>query len=655
MSDQIPVRVKRYGVDVDLPQRRTLRAGPLTAVLENADLRYVMFGNAMVVLRLYMAVRNRNWDTIEPVFTSFTVDDRGDGFRVELMAEHVAGDVDFAWSGVIEGAPDGTIRYSMDGAPRKPFLKNRIGFCVLHPMEQAGLPATVETPEGTVEGRFPERISPHQPFIDMISISHPAGPRGRATIRFEGDLFEVEDQRNWTDASYKTYSTPLRLPYPVEVTPETRIVQSITINVTGEPSTRAGGAAADVTIDLSDLAPLPPIGFGAGRKPLPGGDDLQRLRLLKPAHLWADLDLGTEGWRERLGIAAANAAAVGAPLDLSVVGGEGESGWDALAAAVQQDGIAVGRVFAFPPVTYPIVFPRFDLATHPETIAAAKRAFAAAGVRATIGGGTRAYFTELNRATEFLPVAELEAVTYTINPQVHAFDNLSIIETLAAQAETVRSARAIVGERSLVVGPVTLKPPYNPNATATPPAPGPDQLPDPVDPRQLSLLGAGWTLGSIHRLAAAGADALTYYELSGWRGVQERREGLTRRELFPSIPGQLFPLYHVFAALAEFAGGQIAAVSLADGLATEALAVRLASRARILLASFGETERRVSVAVPGLRDAAIHHLDETTYDRAAADPAFVTRGGAPMPVDGGRIDLRLRPFGVAVIDGTVLD
>jgi len=170
MTTSISVRVRRYGVDAELPARRELRAGPLTAVLENADLRYVRFGDAQVALRLYMAVRNRNWDTIEPVFTRFDVDDRGDGFRVEFAAENVAGDVDFAWTGVIEGTPDGTIRYSMDGAPRETFMKNRIGFCVLHPMELAGLPATVETPDGTSEGRFPVEISPHQPFIDMRSI-----------------------------------------------------------------------------------------------------------------------------------------------------------------------------------------------------------------------------------------------------------------------------------------------------------------------------------------------------------------------------------------------------------------------------------------------------------------------------------------------------
>lgn len=649
MSERLSTNVKRYGVDADLPARRTLHAGPVRLTLENADLRYIYFGDVQVVLRLYVAVRDPNWNTIEPIFSNFTVDDRGDAFRVDLMARHVAGDVDFAWSGIIEGTPEGTVRYRMDGAPRRAFMRNRIGFCVLHPMELAGVPATIETPNGTIEGGFPDRIAPDQPFVDMISISHPAGQEGRATIRFEGDLFETEDQRNWTDASFKTYSTPLRLPYPVEVTPADRIVQSVAISMEGKASlVPAAGRGADVAVDINHLTPLPAIGFGAGSKPLQGADEIESLRALKPSHLWVDLDLGNANWRSALISAAGNAAAMGASLDLSVIAGQDTRTWEPLAAAMAEERIDTGRVFAFPPVTLPVVFPRHDLVTHPETANAAKDAFA--GTAITVGGGTRAYFTELNRAADFLPLGQLDAVTYTINPQVHAFDNLSLIETLAAQAETVTSAREIAGDLPLIVGPITLKPRYNPNATSLPPELGPDQLPDAVDPRQLSLLGAGWTLASIHRLAAVGADALTYYELTGWRGLMERREGLTRRDLFPSIPGGLFPLYHVFAAVAWLGPTRVAAVTLADELSVEALALCDEDRVRLLVTNLTETERTVDVAIPGIRNMTVRVLDDTSYLEAAEDPAYFAKTEDALPGEQ-YIAVNLRPFAIACVDG----
>jgi D-apionolactonase len=646
MTDHISVNMKRYGSYSALPERRTLHAGPVTAVLENADLRYIRFGDFQIVQRLYMAVRDQNWDTIEPEYSGLVIHDHGDSFRVDFEARNSGGGVEFVWTGVIDGAKDGTIRYTMSGAPRKRFLRNRIGFCVLHPMELAGTPVTVETPDGNLESAFPEKISPHQPFMDMTSMTHPAGPKGEVTIRFEGDLFENEDQRNWTDASYKTYSTPLRLPYPVEVTPADRIIQSVTISVSGEPTVaRRSGPAADVMVDPGTLFPLPSIGFGAGDRPLPEGDELATLVALRPDHLWVDLDLGDEDWRDRLATAAANASAVGASLDLSVIGRGGESAWLDLSDEVSDRAFDVGRVFAFPPPDDPVTFPRGDLVTHSETIAEAKAAFAGTGI--LVGGGTRAYFTELNRGTNVVPFAELDALTYTINPQVHAVDNLSLIENIAAQAETVVSARSFAGDIPLVIGPITLKPRYNPNATGPAPEVGPDRLPDSVDPRQMSLLGAGWTIGSIRRLTAAGADALTYYELVGWRGLMEREDGLSRRELFPSIPGGLFPLCHVFAAIASFGDAKVVAATLADGLAVEALVMVNGDRVRVLVANLTNEERTIAMDVPGMTGGTFRVLDEVSYETAAADPSYLTATGSPLI----GADITLPPFAIACVDG----
>ena len=91
----IPPRAIRYGVDAPLPERRDLRAGPLTAVLEGGDLRYVRLGDELVALRIYGAIRDRNWGTIEPAYSEYAVDERDDGFTVTVTAENVSPDVDF--------------------------------------------------------------------------------------------------------------------------------------------------------------------------------------------------------------------------------------------------------------------------------------------------------------------------------------------------------------------------------------------------------------------------------------------------------------------------------------------------------------------------------------------------------------------------------
>src|SRR5207244_1691934 len=76
-----------------------------------------------------------------------------------------------------------------------------------------------------------------------------------------------------------------------------------------------------------------------------------------------------------------------------------------------------------------------------------------------VGGGTNVYFNELNRNR---PDPErLDVVAFSVNPQIHAFDNLSMVENLEAQGETVRSTRAFSGATPIAVTPVTLRPRYN--------------------------------------------------------------------------------------------------------------------------------------------------------------------------------------------------
>lgn len=649
-------RMTRYGSDALLPARTRLHAGPVAMDLEGIDLRFVEIDGVEIVRRLYMAVRDQNWGTPPPRVSDFVLDDGGDHFRVTFRAEHVAGEVDFSWTGEIAGDRDGTITYSLDGEVRRPFRKNRIGFCLLHPMTLAGDEVEIVTPEGVVSSEFPETIMPDQPFMDMIGMRHRAGDGAAVEIRFEGDIFETEDQRNWTDASYKTYSTPIALPYPVAMEAGERVQQRIVIVATGVPE-RVGapmGGPVQVRIDGAVQAELPLIGHAHAVGTALDGETSAILRRIAPAHLRISLDLAEASWRERLSEGTAQAAALGADLELAVMARtpEGE-GFDDLAAALATSGPTVARVLVFSPVSRPITFPRKDLATTQAILDAAKVALRRADVLCPIGGGARTYFTEFNRAQSWLPFEGLDVAGYTLNPQVHAFDWLSITETLEAQAETVHSARVLVGETPLAIGPVSLRPPFNPNATSPDPEPGPEELPASVDPRQLSLAAAGWTVGSLRNLIQSGVASLTFYETHGWRGLVEAREGLRARAAFPAAAGEIFPLYHVFAAVAEFAGGEALVATTSRPLAVETLALRSSTRLRVLVANLEDREQAVRVALPDTvvaTEAVVRLLDEASAERAAQDVAFVAGGGTVSAVANGGLDLALPPFAVAFID-----
>ena len=63
-----------------LQQLRWLRAGPLRLALDGVDLRYVKLGRTELVRRIYVAVRDRNWNTIPGVISDLEVDEREDSF-----------------------------------------------------------------------------------------------------------------------------------------------------------------------------------------------------------------------------------------------------------------------------------------------------------------------------------------------------------------------------------------------------------------------------------------------------------------------------------------------------------------------------------------------------------------------------------------------
>ena len=143
-----------------------------------------------------------------------------------------------------------------------------------------------------------------------------------------------------------------------------------------------------------------------------------------------------------------------------------------------------------------------------------------------------------------------------MNPQVHAFDNRTLVENLEGMEATVESARLIGENHPIAIGPITLRPRFNPNATGTEPETPAGELPARVDPRQMSLFGAGWTLGTLKALSRTGVYSLTYYETTGRLGVMEREKDPPLHPAFPSMPGWAFPLYHVLADVGEFAGLQ---------------------------------------------------------------------------------------------------
>ena len=336
--------------------------------------------------------------------------------------------------------------------------------------------------------------------------------------------------------------------------------------------------------------------------------------------------------------------ATGAALELALMFRDEHA--DALAeVAAALEGSAVARVL----VTWAGGRTATPLETTPPHLVDVARTGTGRALRpdAAFVGGTEIYFTEINRTR---PEHETwDGLCYSISPQIHAFTDIDVMENLDAQAETVRSARAIAGDKPIAVSPITLRRRVNFHAAGDPPPTPPGELPDSVDVRQAALFGAAWTAGSVKYLSEAGAGSVTYYETTGWRGVVERADGPELPERFASRAGEAFPLYHPLADAIEWRDAEVLACESSDVLAAVAFAVRTSDGStRLLVANLTPRELEVVVA-PLDGDVALRRLNESTAGEATADPrAF--RAGGETSAAGGELALTLAPYEVVRVD-----
>jgi D-apionolactonase len=638
----LTTNVIRYGKNEPLPAQQTLRAGPLSLVYENGDLRYVRLGENEILRRVYVAVRDRNWGTVPIQISDETIEDNGDSFRISYTATHRQNEIGFVWRAEIRGEKSGTISFSMDGEALTTFLKNRIGFCVLHPPECAGARCHVLHANGTEEeSAFPKYIKPDAPFLDLRALTHEAQPNLWAKLLMTGDVFETEDQRNWTDASFKTFCTPLRLPYPVEIEKGTRVSQAVVLELQGEfPAVTSTHNDEVLQFSVGDeiIATLPPLGLGvASHNQKLSARETAVLQLLQPSHLRVDLKLSKSEYSHHLQRVSEEAKSLGAQLEVAIfLSDNAEQELHALVELLRE---------TKPPVVQWLVFHEKEVSTSPKWIEIAREKLKAFDENIPLGSGTNVYFTELNRNRPTLD--NLDFVTYSSNPQIHAFDNLSIVETLEVLQTTVESARQFCTDKPISVSPITLRPRFNAVATGAPRELAPGELPDNVDARQMSLFGAAWTLGALREFAYADVRSLTFYETTGWRGVVESESGSPPE--FPSLPRSVFPLFHVLADAGEFRGAQIASGTHNAPLKLTGMALRQENKTRVLLANLSNEEQRVELQnLP--QKIAIRVLDESNAELAMLKPKEFRAQWQRHETRNGNLSLTLRPYAYVCID-----
>ncbi len=476
-----------YGTDQPPIPARRLRAGPLSVLVGAGGLQEVRFGSVEILRGLDFPVRDANWGTL-PARTGAEEINETDGAFSIVREFSVAP----ALTGIFrcEGTADGVLTADLTLTADAPVEVNRAGFVLLHPTACAGAALRIGHSDGTTEAtRFPLNISPSQPASDIRQM-HLSQQGVDVAITFAGETFEMEDQRNWTDASYKTYCRPLSLPWPYEIAAGSRITQTVTIAVAraGEVDAGAGRAALQLSPSrhrVPEVALAMEQGwhrFAAGAEPPKAGSTLLRL------------DLRTEAWRADL--ADLLAAVVGA-LDLELVLPDRNAALDSalrgFAAELKERRCAPRSVTGLPSAWLKSYQPDADWpeGPSPEGIVGLVRQIFP---DSETGCGMLTNFTELNRHPAAARAGDF--VTCSTTAIVHAAEDAAVMQTLEALPQVYRSLADIAPGVPCRLGLASIGMRTNPYGSDI--VANPDRIRIPMareDPRQSGLFAAAFMTG----------------------------------------------------------------------------------------------------------------------------------------------------------------
>lgn len=628
-----------FGSDENEPPVRRLQAGQLSVDLVGGNLRTIRFAGREVLRGLSFLVRDRDWGTCDATLDGVQIEEIAGRATVRYTARFAAPDGAILRCDATIALGPRSVTFAAEFTPDRDFETARAGFVVLHPVVGvAGRPVAVEHDDGTIERAvFPDFIEPWQPFKSISAITHEAAPGVTAECRMTGDVFEMEDQRNWTDGSYKTYVRPLALPWPYVLKAGEMLRQSVRLTITqSAPSAvadeRVGGA---IEISLAEIGQtLPEIGLGLRPEDLT--EELRHAGLvaeLGARHLICHFDPGARHGSEALSGFGKIAQASGAKVTLECFLPCRQSldeELQAVAADVERAGLTLSSIAVSPSVdrqsTPPgSVWP--DCPPLEAVYAAAQRAFPGL----PLGGGMFSYFTELNRKR--VPPEPLSYLTHCTNPIVHAADDLSVMQTFEALRHVTRSVRAIYGEKPYRIGPSTIAMRQNPYGSAT----KENLLGRRIamanrDPRHNALFGAAWTLAYAATVAEAGPEVLTLSTLCG-------PFGLIAAAGEPVKEGGKRPLFHVLKWLAELSGRAGVAVETSAADALVGIGAVTDSGRTVLLANIGPQAQIVTIGRIGKSKLTV--LDENWMRESSGEPRAVDLCGE---------SIRLPAYAVARVD-----
>lgn len=635
-----PDSVICFGTDEPPQAERNFSAGALTLILADGAVRALSWHGREVVRGIACPVRDANWGTLASILVDEKVKESPSEFVIS-QARLVA-DGALRVNLVFEGHSDGTFIATTEMSACSEFITNRAGFTLLHPLRDVvGTSLSIIHSNGSVTtSHFPLLISPEQVAAGIAGLRYDVN--GIDTeITFQGEVFEMEDQRNWSDASFKTYCRPLSLPIPYRLSAGEIRSQQIHVRLAGIPRRHAASATARPAGPL-ELQPcagnVPHIAVAIDDGTIPDQAAQAYARAMEPRIL--QLRVTPDTAPRVCQCASKLIFSRPAEIELEVIvpaTDDPETSIVRVAAECKRASLAVTRVLALPESylrsyqpagPWPIGLTPQDLVEH------ARRSFPGA----EIGSGVLTYFTELNRCRP--ATAMCDYIGHGVTAITHAADDRSVMESLEGLSHIYRSADALAGGRDYRLGLVAIGMRSNPYGSGV----MENSLQNRIamagaDPRQRGLFAAAWAVGALAATEGHKVSSLALSALVGPFGAIHRREAWAQPGYQEGRTGMVYPIFHVLRFMSAMGGAPRLSMRAA-GKGIVGVASQDHSNIRLIITNLGTDASHVRLP----RDAEIRSLNADNFRSAIHDPQWLDAGQA---IHGP--DVALAPLGVAFV------
>jgi hypothetical protein len=507
------------------PDTQRVEHAGFTLDIARSAIRNITYQGAQIIDLLYTAIRPWDWSTLDPEEHTENVEISGENCIVTIndrINDSLHGKL------VLTLQPNGkfTIDYQLTGLAD--FEINRWGVCFcLHTGDWMGSTVTASgntysllkeiSPQrvidGVTQGLFPASNDMHFVAPDKRSLK----------VISTGKVLEAEDQRNWTDNTYKIYSGSLAEPRPFIIEKGAEWEQRVEFEVTPPAALTPDGSK----IIAKEIAALPRIGVQFNGEPLLPSDDLEKaLFILDIDHIRINEESLSA---QKIATVSKSGLALEAAL-LSPNSGDG---------LLQEVEHLSNRVPAGS---------RLLIHREGRGIVQTQDLPKNTSLNSYIPGSD-AYLVDLHRNEYNFG----DAVSYSMAPTVHSTDPETIFKTLYTQKESIEFAKKFVAPQ-VSVSPITFSTRGNPETGHL--RENRINFAQPAMAEQIKeLSAAAWTLGSVFALASAGAYSGTWHELFGEHGVIYNEGSAIK----------FSPTFHALSALGAHHAHEITIATSLDG------------------------------------------------------------------------------------------